>query len=271
MKIKLFILLFGLLFGNALFAQKKKSPIHWINNIYYLNIDTSNYKTASYPDITIGNKTKFLNYTFKNIGKEITFLDTILWGNGNLNQFITKPNETTTISLKLLGSYYKEFDLSNYFYYKKDTTVLISLPFYYKKKTYNEEVTFNLTFGKGKLIEYDSLHFDVTHKMSDLFQSNTPFCYECTRFVRYITIKNISQDTILCSASLKARSNIYGIKNSSNPSQYVQVLPGEIYQIPLDIDMKNNSKFELHGIIEIISKEITEVYSCTLISDFIKK
>lgn len=265
------MLLLSFLSVNTFFAQKKKSPIHWTNNIYHLNVDTLGYKTASYQDISIGNKTKHLNYTFKNIGEEITFLDTILWGNRNFNQFITKPNETTTISLKLLDSYYKEFNLSNSFYSKRDTTILISLPFYYKGKTYNEIVTFNLTFSKGKLIEYDSLYFDVTQKMSKLFHTNTPFCYDCTGFGRYITIKNITQDTILCSKSLKARSNTFGILNNSNPSQYVQVLPGEIYKIPLYIDMENTSKFELHGIIEIIAEGITEVYSCVLISDFVKK
>lgn len=271
MKFKLFIFLFSFLSVNTIFSQKKKSPIHWINNVYQVNVDTLGYKTASYEDVSIGNKTKHLNYTFKNIGKEITFLDSILWGNRNLNQFITKPNETTTISLQLLGPYYKEFNLSNSFFRKRDTTILISLPFYYKGKTYDEEVNFNLTFGKGELIEYDSLYFDVTQKMNNIFDHNTSFCYDCTSFVRYITIKNISQDTILCSKSLKAKSNSFGILNSANPSTYEQVLPNETYKIPLYIDMGDRSKFELHGIIEIITKGITEVYSCVLISDFIKK
>jgi hypothetical protein len=276
MKTKFLITIFYILSANThnLLAQNK-SPILWINKVYFINIDTLTNKKPNYFDIASGRqKTKYINYTFKNTGNHVTFLDTILWGNRDFKQFITKPKEITTVSLQLLEYPYSNshiLDLNNIFQKKCDSIINILLPFYYKGKIYRENISCQVTFGKGKLIEYDSLHFDATQKITDIVLNNKLPCFDCNKFTHYFKIENISENKITCTKALIFKSDSFGGLNSFNPPQYVEILPGETYRIPAHIDMREKYNFSSQGIIEVFTDGISEIYKCEVTSKFERK
>jgi hypothetical protein len=257
-KIQILILLLFCTQTSILFAQT--SPIIWIYNSYNINIDTISNKKIDYlNDIIYSNsKVGTLNYTFKNTGEHVTFVDTIF---GGCSQFVTKPHETSTVSLQLS---YSLFNFHNAFWKSRDTTAVLLLPFYYEGKIYREKVTIILSFGKSKLIEYDNFHIDATEKVAQFVNEDTTK-HPSVRFTHYFTIKNISNKPIFCTRELIAWNDAPSLRNQSN---YETILPGKTYRIPAQMNMDRKYRFNCQGKIEVFAEGISEIYKCEIISKF---
>lgn len=248
--------------ASSLFAQT--SPIVWTNNSYNINIDTISNKKIGYNDIcnNYNSAANYITYTFKNTGEHVTFVDTIF---SSLQQFVTKPNNTSTVSLYLNSTL---FNFHTAFLKKRDSTAVLLLPFYYEGKTYREKVTCNLTFGKSKLIEYDNFYVDATDKVGQLVSADTINKRPCIRFTHFFTIKNISKNKIMCTKELTAWHDSYNLRNSNATQQYVEILPGKTYKIPVQMNMCERHRFNSQGIIEVFAEGISEIYKCEIISKF---
>jgi hypothetical protein len=192
-KFQIFILVMICNQSSILCAQT--SPIKWINNFCNINIDTT-FKSfwGHYENY---NSSNVLRYTFENIGEHVTFIDSPNF----YRQYITKPNNTSTISLSSNIDYINVLK-------KRDTAISVYLPFYYEGMLYREKLTYNLTFGKSKLIEYDNLHIDATSFIADTIKSNSS-----VRFTHYFAIKNISKKNILCTKELITFNDTPGLES----------------------------------------------------------
>lgn len=262
MKLQILILTLVLLCIQAFILSAQTSPISWINKSYNIHIDTISNKKIQYANYNsdYGSKVNTLEYTFKNIGKHITFVDTVFQYD---NQFVTKPQETSTVSLVLSST---PLNLQNAFEKRQDTTATIILPFYYAGKIYPEKVTCELSFGKSKLIEYDSFYIDATEKVAQSVKTdsnNRP----SIRFTHYFTIKNISKQHIFCTKHLTAW---YDASSLRNRGEYKILLPGETYQIPAQTNMHKKYRFYCPGRIEVFAEGISEIHQCKIISKFEK-
>lgn len=259
--IPIFTLLLFFTNTSSMFAQT--SPILWINSAYNIHIDTiSNKRIEQFPDI-MNTKAGRLQYTFKNIGKYATFVDTVFRG---YNQFVTKPQETSTVSLYLS---YALFNFHHAFWRRKDTTAVLTLPFYYEGKIYQEKVSCTVSFGKSKLIEYDNFYIDATEKVTQLVNATTNK-YSKITFTHYFTIKNISNEAIFCTKKLVTDSNYFST-SLKNENDYAKVLPGETYQIPVQLSMFGRYKFCRKGKVEVLGAGIGEIYKCEIVSKFEEK
>lgn len=260
LKVPLFILLFFCIQTPILFAQT--SPIVWINNSYTINIDTiSNKKTncSSYL-YNSDSQVSTLKYTFKNTGEHVTFVDTTYGGN---NQFVTKPHDTSTVSLHLS---YSLFNFQNAFWKNRDTAAGLTLPFYYEGKIFNERVTLILSFGKSKLIEYDKFYIDATEKVANLVNADTNK-YPQIIFTEYFTIKNISNRPIFCTKEFIAWNDAPSLRNQN---KFEKILPGKTYRIPAQMNMNRKYRFNCQGNIEVFAEGISEIFKCEIISKFEK-
>lgn len=253
MKLKFLIFILWLLCKQTLFFAQS-SPVRWINNSYNINIDTTSKSSSGYYNNY--NSLDVLRYVFKNIGEHVTFIDTTDY----CHQYITKSNDTSTV---LLSS---KFNYTNVLK-KRDTTISESLPFYYEGKIYREKVTYNLTFGKSKLIVYDNLHVDATNQVAQSVKNDTINEYRLAYFTHYFTIKNISKTTIYCTKEFLS----YDDSNSLDyytKGKYVKILPGKTYKIPAVMKMGRHYRFKRAGWIEVFSQDTHEVFSCEINSNF---
>ena len=257
LKIQKLILLLFCTKTSILFAQT--SPIIWINNAYNINIDTISNKKIDYYDIIHNNsQASTLNYTFINTGVHVTFVDTIF---GDYRQFVSKPHDTSTVSLHLS---YSLFNFHNAFWKNRDTTAVLLLPFYYEGKIYREKVTCILSFGKSKLIEYDNFHIDATEKVAQFVNADTNK-HPSVIFTHYFTIKNISNKPIFCTKELIAWNDVPTLRNQNN---YEKILPGKTYRIPAQMNMDRKYRYNCHGKIEVFAEGISEIHKCEIISKF---
>lgn len=258
MKVKISILLVICLQSAMSLAQS--SPVLWTNNSYTINIDTSANKKMGFEHYNYDYaRTLFINYSFKNSGSHLTFIDSILSYNPH-NKFITKPNENQTVSIE-----YSKVDGLN-FWKKRDTSIFLLIPFYYEGKIYREKVTCNLTFAKSKLITHDQFLIDTTEWISKIVNADTSTSYPSIKFTHYFTIKNISNAPIYCTKQLIAWNDAQNLRNRN--AEYQKILPGETYKIPAQMNMDRKYRFKSKGIIEVFTDEISELYECEINSDF---
>lgn len=245
-------------FSNFL-LQAQESPIKWKNNSFNLNVDTTAYNKSNgkgfstyyYPNSTNA------SYTFTNVGEHVTFLDTTAF----YKQYITKPGESNQIDLNStqLFNYYAAFRK------QRDTTMYAYLPFYYEGKIYREKLTCELTFGKSKLIKYDSLYIDATERVADFLRSDTISEHPSLRLTYYFTIKNTTKKPILCTKDFVAWNDSQALRNNNN---YVEILPGQTYKIPAQLNMDRKYRFQSAGRIEVISEGIREEFQCEIRSKY---
>lgn len=242
---------------TALFGQK--SPIQWINNLFTINIDTNFNKKNEWGFSNGYNSgAENLNFTFKNIGEHLTFIDTNIF----YRKIIAKPDETVSVAL----SWY-QFNFHDAIWKGKDTIVHILLPFYYEGKIYREKITCKLTFGKSKLIEHDDLDIDLSKKVSEFVYADTAKKNPSLMYTHFFTIKNISKKTIFCSRELVAYNDSQELRiRSQNP--YVEILPGESYKVPAKLLMDRKYRFNCVGKIEVFNEDMREEHRCDIISKF---
>lgn len=251
LKFSIFILL-SLCKQTLFYAQT--SPVKWINNSYNINVDTCSKNSSGYCNNY--NDFDVLRFAFKNIGEHVTFIDTTDY----CHQYVTKSNDTSTILLS------PKIDYTNLLK-KRDTTISVSLPFYYEGKIYVEKLTYNLTFGKSKLIAYDKLHVDATNQVAQSVKNDTIHEYPEAYFTHYFTLKNISKKTIYCTKEFLS----YDDSNSLDyytKGKYFKILPGQTYKIPAVMKMGRRHRFNRAGWIEVFSEDIREVFSCEINSKF---
>ena len=261
MKVKISILLLFCLQKSMFMAQT--SPVKWTNDSYTINIDTSSSKKAGIESYGYNfARTRFIKYTFKNIGSHVTFLDTNLSYSPH-NKFITKPNEYQTVSIE-----YSHVAGLN-FWKKRDTTVFLLLPFYYEGKIYKEKVSCNLTFAKSKLITHDKLVIDTTEWVSKIVNEYIGEDFSSIKFTHYFSIKNISNEPIFCTKHLTAWNDVQNLRNDRG--EYQKILPGQTYKIPAQMNMDRKYRFKSKGIIEVFTDEISELYECEIISNCKRK
>jgi hypothetical protein len=250
MKPKFAVFVLWLLCLDVRISSGQTSPIKWINNRSTLNVDTTRKDNIAYSY----NKKR---YKYINTGVHVTFIDTTA-----LNiRSIAKPNDTLEI---LLDQY--SFDFHRAFMKKRDTIANITLPFYYEGKTYREKLSYELTFGKSKLIEYDNFKIDVTNEVAKIVALDTVNEYPSVIFTHYITIKNISTKPIFISDDFVAYNDAPQFRNYYN--QYVKILPGKTYKIPFQLKMDRKHRFNCYGEIEVFSEDISEVFHCEISSKF---
>jgi hypothetical protein len=244
---------------SSLLLQAQESPIKWKNNSFNLNVDTTAYNKSNgkgfstnyYPNSTNA------SYTFTNVGEHVTFLDTTVF----YKQYISKPGESNQIDLNStqLFNYYAAFRK------QRDTTMYAYLPFYYEGKIYREKLTFELTFGKSKLIKYDSLFIDATERVTDFLRSDTISEYPSLRLTYYFTIKNTTKKPILCTKDFVAWNDAQALRSNNN---YVEISPGQTYKIPVQLNMDRKYRFQSSGRIEVISEGIREEFQCEIRSKY---
>ncbi|MES2589492.1 MAG: hypothetical protein V4622_10980 [Bacteroidota bacterium] len=258
---KIWILL--LCFSQFTFLPAQTSPIQWTNNSFNINVDIYSNKKNLWDKNLWGydngdNSIGDLKYTFKNICEHLISIDTNIFYQKLIAN--VKPNETLTISL---SSGLFNFDTA--IRKRKDTIAYLYLPFYYEGKIYREKVACKLTFGKSKLIEHDNLNIDVTKKVNQIFKTDTIHEYPSVMFTHYFTIKNISNKSIFCTKNLVAYNDSQALKNYNN---YVEISPGETYEIPAKMNMDRKYRFKSVGKIEVFSEDVREEYHCDIISNF---
>lgn len=253
MKLKFSILILLFLCKQTLFFAQT-SPVKWINNFYNINIDTTSKSSSGHYNNYNGRD--ILRYAFKNVGKQVTFIDTTGYG----DKCVTKPNDTSIVMLS------SKFDYTNVLK-KRDTTISELISFYYEGNKYKEKLTYNLTFGKSKLIVYDNLHFDATNQVAHIFKNDTISEYPNANFTHYFTIKNINKKMIFCTKEFLS----YDDSNSLDyytQGKYVKILPGQTYKIPAVMKMGRHYRFNRASWIEVFSEDTREVYSCEINSKF---
>jgi len=245
--------------SSILFSQT--SPVRWINNSYTINIDTTSNQKIDYYTFSNSSISNYAKYSFKNISGHVIFIDSSAF----TNKFITKPNDTTFVSLPYSNFH---FNFDEAFRRKRDTMTTLLLPFYDEGKIIREKVSCNITFGISKLIEYSKLQMDVTDEVTLFVSSDTINEYPSLRLKYFFTIKNISNKTILCTKELIAWNDVPSLRNQKG---YVIVLPGESYKIPVHLNMDRKYRFKSQGTIEVLSDNISEVYPCEIVSKFERK
>lgn len=238
-----------------------QSPVKWINNSFTINFDT-NYQADFYYtyDILYENTLykKYPTYKFKNIGDNVTFIDT----SSPCDKFITKPNEYSIIELKSLIN---RQSLKQ----QEDITNSIILPFYYEGDIYKEKVIYNLTFGKYKLIEFGKLKVDVTDTISKLiFYDSIRKFPRVKSFTLYIKVKNIYTKPIYCTEKIDFWNDVSFYMNRGH---YVIIFPGESYKIPVNMNMYHKYNFRCFALIEVFSLDMYEIYEYNVFSNFIYK
>ncbi len=250
--------IFILVFVQNCSAQH--SPIQWINRDYFIHIDTiSNKKPAYSPFYYYNTRTNFMNFTFKNNGTHVVFIDTNL-SNSNFNKYIAKPSEIQTVSLTYLN--FKGLDN----WKKRDTVSYLSLPFYYEGKLYKETVACHLSFGKSKLIEHSALHIDTSQWIESFVNADTSIKNPSLKFTHYFSIKNISDKPIYCTQQFIAWNDSQNLKNPKN--EYEKILPGQTYKIPAQINMDRKYRFNCQGIIEVFTDDTSETFECQIKSNY---
>lgn len=227
---------------SELFAQT--SPIFWKSNSYNINIDTTSNKEGT---------SRALEFTFINKGDHVTFVDFDSL-NYDRRDYVTKPNESSTISLRLY-----DFNLDTY-RKKKNTTAVLSLPFYYDGKIFKEKVTCQLTFGKSKLIKHNSFYFDASDTIAQLAKAGKQI-----QFTHYFTITNIGSKTIFCTKSITVWNDAGGFYNYG---KFEVIPPGRSYKIPVEINMDRKFNFMRTGNIEVYAEGISEIHNCKISSHF---
>jgi hypothetical protein len=255
------IILLSILFVciQSFMVQAQQSPIKWKSNTFNLNVDTTAYNksngkgfsTSYYPYTTN------VNYTFTNVGEHVTFLDTTAF----YKQYITKPGESNQIDLNStqVFNYYAAFRKL------RDTTMNAYLPFYYEGKIYREKLICELTFGESKLIKHDSLFFDATERVADFLRSDTISEYPSLRLTYYFTIKNTTKKPILCTKDFVAWNDSQALRNNNT---YVEILPGQTYKIPAQLNMDRKYRFQSAGKIEVLADGIREEFQCEIRSKY---
>lgn len=259
LRLKLQTTIYLLFYIQSSICIAQTSPIEWINNSYNINIEPSS-NTKDFPFER--NRTKYVNFTFKNVGSHVTFIDTTFLFDPN-NHFITKPNDIQTISLHKdnFGGFTSRIN--------KDTTIYLLLPFYYEGKIFTEKVACNFTFEKSKLIKHDNLQIDATPKVEKIIETETiknNHNNPPVQFTHYFSITNISNKPIYCTKKIVAWNDYQIFRN--NGYFYEKVLPGQTYQIPAELNMDRKYRFKRSGIIEVFGDDISETFECEVFSDF---
>lgn len=247
-------------FLQSFVIQAQQSPIEWKNATFQLNVDTTAYNKADgrkfytnyYPFATN------VSYRFTNVGKHVTFLDTTAF----YKQYITKPGESNQIEFNSTQVF--KYNLS--FRKLRDTTMSVYLPFYYEGKIYREKLSCELTFGKSKLIKYDSLFIDATERVEKFVEMDTSSNYPSLRLTYYFTIKNTSNQPIRCTKQFVAWNDAQALKNNSN--DYVIIAPGQSYKIPAQLNMDRKYRFKSSGLIEVFTDELREEFQCEIKSNY---
>ncbi|MEN9998759.1 MAG: hypothetical protein RI922_1749 [Bacteroidota bacterium] len=244
---------------QSFIVQAQESPIQWKSNTFNLNVDTTAYNksigkgfsTSYYPYSTN------VSYTFTNVGEHVTFLDTTAF----YKQYLTKPGESNQIELNSIQvfNYYTAFRKLH------DTTMHVYLPFYYEGKIYREKLGCELTFGKSKLIKYDSLFIDATERVENFLRSDTISEYPSLRLTYYFTIKNTTKKPILCTKDFVAWNDSQALRNNNG---YVEILPGQSYKIPVQLNMDRKYRFQSAGKIEVLADGIREEFQCEIRSKY---
>lgn len=241
-KIQYLLILLSCIFNSAL---SQVSPIKWKSTSFSMNIDTT-YNNKLY------NFNK-LKYTFSNQGDHVTFIDT----NQVMLRMIAKPKETFDVSLDLPYS-----DFSTAYRFKRDTTIFLTLPFYYEGKIFREKLSYQLTFGKSKLIEHDDFILDVTDEVARMIMSDTAHKHPSIKLTKFFTIKNISDKPIFVLDSYIAYNDAPSIKNFGN--KFMEIKPNQIFKIPVELMMDRKYKFTCRGEIEIFTDGMREVFQCEI-------
>ncbi len=242
---------------TVLFAQE--SPVQWINNSYTINVDLFSDKNNDWGFTNSSDNTREnLNFTFKNIGEQSTFIDT----NTFYKKISAKPNETVTVSL----SWY-QFKLSEALNKEKDTIVYILLPFSYEGKIYREKIACKLTFEKSKLIKHDDLHINLTKKVNKIVFADAAKKDPSLMYTHYFTIKNISEKPIFCTKELVAYNDSQELRDR-HQGGYVEILPGQEYKVPAKLLMDKKYRFNCKGKIEVLTENTREEHFCEIISKF---
>lgn len=237
----------------------QKSPIQLINNTCNVNIDTT-FKIGNFGQNHYGNYRSggTLRFTFKNIGEHVTFVDSVS-RDFSQNQYITKPGDTSTMLV------FSNIDYVNVLK-KRDTTITFSVPFYYGGKIIRENLSYHLTFGKSKLIDYDNLQVDVTKFVEDTIVNKPSLV-----FTYYFTVRNKSKQPIYCTKEFLTYNDSGNDLGRYNANKYTKILPGEAYKIPVKMNMDRKYRFKREGWIEVFSAETYEMFKCSIISTFEQK
>lgn len=242
------------------FAQQ--SPIHWLNKTFTINIDTiankeRDYKYGGFLDYRSGS----LKYKFVNTGTHVTFIDDTTGRRDIMN--VTKPKDSSTVYLEII-----KFDFDHAYQKKQNTTKTRLLFFYYEGEIFPEKVTCQLTFGKSKLIKYDSFRYDATEKVTQLINSSTKKD-PIVNFKHYFTIKNISKKPIYCTQSLTAWNDVPGTMYNYGKLEVIK--PGRSYNIPIEMNVYMRYMFRYTGQIIVFNDEMSEAFNCEVSSDYKRK
>lgn len=244
----------------AMGAQGQTSPVQWVNQTYTINVDTVTTKNALFPlQYSDSPRSNQAHFTFENIGTHVTFIDSS-FSIQSTERCIAKPRERKTISLNLRT--FKGID----FYAKKDTTVKLSLPFYYEGEIVREEVSCCLTFGESKLITHDNFQIDTTAWVMDIVKEDSLGRTPSLCFTHYFTITNISNQPIYCTKQLIAWNDAQDLQNRM--CEYELVLPGHSYKIPARLNMDRRYRFKSRGVIEVFTDNFCETFGCEVVSNY---
>ncbi len=265
MKRDLLIIVFSVFLINILHIRAQSSPILWINNSYNINIDTNANKGKDRNFYIIQNDYRrannYVEYTFKNKGNDAVYIDTLL-SRAIDNPYLTNPKTVSTIDLKVKPTFF------NNDYFSNDTTTVISLPFHYKGKIYNENIYCNISFGKSKLIEYSDLFIDATENVGQLVKADSIKKKHCpVQLKYYVRVKNISKNPIMCTQELVVWNDSPCCFNNIR-NLYKKILPGDSYDVLLELNMFEKTMFASKGKIVVYSKNTREGFICEVKSRY---
>lgn len=244
---------------QSLMVQAQQSPIKWKSNTFNLNVDTTAYNKTNGKGFSMSYYPYSTNvsYAFTNVGEHVTFLDTTAF----YKQYITKPGESNQIEFNStqVFNYYAAFRKL------RDTTMYAYLPFYYEGKIYREKLICELTFGESKLIKHDSLFFDATERVGNFVTADSLSANPSLRLTYYFTIKNTTKKPILCTKEFVAWNDSQALRNNNT---FMEILPGQTYKIPAQLNMDRKYRFQSAGKIEVLADGIREEFPCEIKSSY---